>query len=110
MPSARAACGARRRVLSAIATSIGTEFQFTVQAADLELDLGELREVVGRAKGLGGFFQGRQELERLLQRVLTRAGGSWSLGNVIGVILLSCSSWSARTTGALAGQAPAAEP
>jgi hypothetical protein len=26
------------------------------------------------------------------------------------VILLSCSSWSARTTVALAGQAPAAEP
>jgi hypothetical protein len=59
MPSSRAACGARRRVLLAIATSIGTEFQLTVEAADLDLDLGEFCKVVGRPKGLSGPLQSR---------------------------------------------------
>ena len=47
---------ARRRVLSAIATSIGAEFQLTVEAADLDLDLGEFGEVIGRPKSLSGLL------------------------------------------------------
>ncbi len=55
--NAQFTCGlrGRRRVLSTIATSIGAEFQLTVQAADL--DLGQFCIVVGRPKGHSGLLQ-----------------------------------------------------
>jgi hypothetical protein len=60
--------------------------QFTVEAAylDLDLDLGEFGEVIARPEGLSGLLQGCQQVSASSSAYMTRAGGSWSLGNVIG--------------------------